>query len=184
MRQAIGWTRGEGVAKEFAIAVGSYAMTLPILAVGLLITLVLISAMGVFGGNLQSAFPGGVGPAHPIIAELAQRDLGLFLQILLVGSIAAPIVEETFFRGVLFQHLVHGTRFLGFGASVTFATLLNAFVFAIIHPQGVAAVPALASLAAGFSLTRAWRGSVLPSIVMHGLSNGLVLTMVFLVAAD
>jgi membrane protease YdiL (CAAX protease family) len=32
-------------------------------------------------------------------------------------------------------------------------------------------------LAYAFVLLREWRGSVVPSIIVHGISNGLVLTM-------
>ncbi|NQX90464.1 MAG: CPBP family intramembrane metalloprotease, partial [Halioglobus sp.] len=56
-------------------------------------------------------------------------------------------------------------------------TLVNALIFAMIHPQGWVAIPALMSLAVAFSLMREWRGTVLPAILMHAISNGLVLSV-------
>ena len=54
--------------------------------------------------------------------------------------------------------------------------LLVAFVFAVVHPQGLVAVPVLGALAVGFALTREWRDSLIPSMVAHALNNGLVMT--------
>jgi membrane protease YdiL (CAAX protease family) len=64
-----------------------------------------------------------------------------------------------------------------------FSTVLTAFIFALIHPQGWVAIPALMGLAIGFTLAREWRGTLIPCLVMHGVSNGIVLGMVVLLAA-
>jgi membrane protease YdiL (CAAX protease family) len=131
----------------------------------------------------QPVFAPAGGPAHPIIAELGDGSALLIVQVLLLASVAAPIVEETIFRGVLYRHLRDASAGLGFVVSVLFSTLLAAFVFAVIHPQGWVAIPALMSLAVGFTLAREWRGTLIPSMVMHGVSNGLVLGMVTFVAS-
>ena len=47
------------------------------------------------------------------------------------------------------------------------------------HPQNPLAFPVLMGLAFGFGLTREWRGSLAPCMVMHALHNGLV-SLVFL----
>jgi membrane protease YdiL (CAAX protease family) len=57
---------------------------------------------------------------------------------------------------------------------------LVSFVFAAIHPQGWVAIPALMSIAVGMNLLREWRGSLIPSMVVHGLSNGIVVSMMVL----
>ena len=51
------------------------------------------------------------------------------------------------------------------------------FLFALVHPQGWLAIPALMSLAFGFAVFREWRGSLLPCMVAHGVSNGLVMLL-------
>ena len=100
--------------------------------------------------------------------------------VLLLAAVAAPIVEETMFRGVLYRHLRDATRSLGLLLSILVSATVNAFVFAVIHPQGWVAIPALMSLAYAFTLMREWRGSVIPSMIMHAVSNGLVMTLLIL----
>ena len=45
-------------------------------------------------------------------------------------------------------------------------------------------MPALMALACGFTLMREWRGTVVPSMIIHGISNGLVMTFFILLVAD
>ncbi|HEV3025798.1 MAG TPA: CPBP family intramembrane glutamic endopeptidase, partial [Pirellulales bacterium] len=87
------------------------------------------------------------------------------VQVLFVASVAAPIVEETMFRGVLHRHLRDATSLLGYAASALASATVASFVFAAIHPQGWLAVPALMALAFAFTLTREWRGTLVPSII-------------------
>jgi membrane protease YdiL (CAAX protease family) len=58
--------------------------------------------------------------------------------------------------------------------------LTSAFIFAVIHPQGWAGVPAIMALAAGFSLLRMWRQSLIAPMTAHALNNGLVCVMMLL----
>jgi len=182
VRTDIGWRAGRLAPVEPLIGLACYAMTLPILAVGVLLTLLLMFVDQALAGPQPVFAPSG-GPAHPIIAELGDGSVLLIVQVLILASVAAPIVEETMFRGVLYRHLRDASAGLGFVVSVLLSTLFAAFVFAVIHPQGWVAIPALMSLAVGFTLAREWRGTLVPSMVMHGLSNGLVLGMVTFVAS-
>jgi membrane protease YdiL (CAAX protease family) len=99
------------------------------------------------------------------------------VQLFLLASVAAPIVEETFFRGVLLTHLRSATgrwnQWLSFGL----AALVSSILFAAIHPQGLIFIPPLAGLAMGFCVGRAWQGSLIPSMVAHGVSNALVMSL-------
>jgi hypothetical protein len=36
-------------------------------------------------------------------------------------------------------------------------------------------------LATGFCILREWRGTLIPAVVMHGLSNGIVMTLLIMV---
>ena len=179
VRRDIGWTTDRLRGLEPFLGIAGYVMTLPILAVGVSIVYLLIIIQGVFAGPQPTFTPAG-GPAHPIINNLANGDLWTYIQVYLVASVAAPIVEETMFRGVLYQHLRSASRNMGLFVSVLLATLINTFVFAAIHPQGWIAIPALMSLAIGFTLMREWRGTVIPSILMHGINNGLVMTLLMI----
>jgi membrane protease YdiL (CAAX protease family) len=174
VRHDIGWTLGRKPVLEPVLGVAGYAMGLTLLAVGVILTFGLLAVDAAFAAESETFAPSG-GPSHPVIPEVAGGNLLMVLLILLLGSVAAPIVEETMFRGVLYRHLRDATAGLRTISSIAIASLLNAFVFAAIHPQGWVAVPALMSLAVAFSLAREWRGTLVPAILMHGISNGIIL---------
>src|SRR5262249_30657671 len=136
-------------------------------------------------GNLERGGGSAAGreAAHPVIGEIAHADPWTLVMILLLASVAAPIIEETFFRGVLHRHLREATGRWGTVLSVLFSGGLVSFIFAVIHPQGYLAVPVLMALAFGFTLAREHRGTLLPSMVSHGLNNGLVLMLSVLMLA-
>ena len=176
VKRDIGWHSGRSTVVEIAVGVGSYFMALPVLAVGVAITYVLMilqQALKPAGPIFQP--PGG--PAHPIIEQLTGPDWFPKIMVLALGAIAAPIVEETMFRGVLYGHLRGATRAWGILLSILFGTIVNSFIFAAVHPQGWVAIPALMSLAIAFSLVREWRGSILPPMIMHGMSNFIVMSL-------
>ncbi len=162
---------------EVLLGVPCYLAALPILAVGLGITLVLMLMAGMTSPSLADPFAPTGGPAHPIILEAASGSWASRIGLLLTASVAAPVVEEIVFRGLLYRHLRDLSRGLGFALSVSFGCLANAVIFAAIHPQGWVAIPALASLAIAFTLAREWRGSLWPPMVMHAVSNGFVMIM-------
>jgi membrane protease YdiL (CAAX protease family) len=72
---------------------------------------------------------------------------------------------------------------LGFTLSVLTSGFVVSFIFAVIHPQGLIAVPALMALAFGFAIIREWRGALVPCMVAHGINNG-ILTLVLILAAS
>jgi membrane protease YdiL (CAAX protease family) len=176
----IGWTPGRRPWLEPLLGVGGYAMTLPLLAVGVMMTLFLVFVQSLVGEPPSTFAPSG-GPAHPVILALTGDSWWPKVQVLLLGALVAPIVEETMFRGVLYRHLRGATARAGMTGSVILSTTINGFLFAAIHPQGWVAIPALMSLAYGFALMREWRDSVLPSMLMHGISNGVVISVLIAV---
>ena len=127
--------------------------------------------------------PTSAGPSHPIISTALSGSLWAWVQMIFVACVLAPLVEETMFRGALYQHL----RELGPGVSkwlrVTFSVLVSGFVFAAIHPQGWLGVPVLMSLATAFALSREWRGSLVPAMIAHGINNGMSTLMLLMFAA-
>jgi membrane protease YdiL (CAAX protease family) len=180
VRRDIGWVGGRWGVLEPAAGVAGYAMSLPMLAIGLVLMFLLAYATGaveLFQGGSQEQFQDVEGPAHPIVGSASSGDFWAFLQIYLLASVCAPIVEETVFRGALYRSLRGATGRMGGWLSVILSGGVSSFIFAAIHPQGVIAIPVLMSLAMGFALIREWRNSLIPSMVAHGLSNGLVVTM-------
>jgi len=180
VKQDIGLTQGERPWLEALTGLGGYLGALPLLATGMMATLVLLILQGLFAPE-AGPFESAAGPAHPIVLQLAGSSFWLKLQVLLLASFAAPLVEETMFRGVLYRYLRETSRRFGTVLSVLVSGGISSLLFAAIHPQGWVAIPALMALAFSFVLVREWRGSLLPAMVMHGVSNGVVMIGLFLV---
>jgi membrane protease YdiL (CAAX protease family) len=115
---------------------------------------------------------------HPVVPILPGAGLELKVTIFVLAAIIAPIVEETMFRGVFYRHLREGTRKFGGVWSFLASALLTSFIFAAIHPQGWRGIPPLMGIAMGLNLAREWRGSLIPSMIAHGINNGLVMAIV------
>lgn len=158
-RTALGWYAPSGFARELGAGVMGYLAGLPIVAVGLVITLVLVAVSG-------------ARPTHPAVEQAAQSggDVWTAARLLALGVIWAPVCEETFFRGAMYSHLRGWLRPLLSG-------LIVAVFFAALHPQGLTVVPALMSLAVVFALIREWRGSIVGSMTAHAIQNGFVMSM-------
>jgi membrane protease YdiL (CAAX protease family) len=121
-------------------------------------------------------------PNHPIVGDVLHSDWLGWLQILFVASVGAPFVEETMFRGVLYRHLREATAGRGRWRSVVVSALVAAFLFAALHPQGLLGILPLMALACGFTAAREWRGSLVPSMTVHALHNGMLTVMLILAA--
>jgi uncharacterized protein len=97
------------------------------------------------------------------------------IALFVFGAVAAPIVEEFFFRGLLYQYL--RTR-----RGVLFAAVLSSLAFALAH-----LTPRLIPPLFVMGLVLAWLveryKSVYPAVAVHALNNGVVLLIVFAVAA-
>jgi len=184
----IGWTRGKRPLIEPGFGIAGYAMSLPFLAVGAVITFVLLqlgggSPLGMLLAQAGGEFEPIQAPSHPAVEMLIEGSLTDRLVILFLACVAAPIVEETVFRGLLFRYLRESTSRLGRFRGWLVSALGSSFVFAAVHPQGLVAVPALMGLAVGFCLIREWRGSLVPCMVAHGINNFAVLALLLLVTA-
>jgi membrane protease YdiL (CAAX protease family) len=116
-------------------------------------------------------------PINPVQFDsmMAQNNVDRLL-LLLVTAVAAPIVEELMFRGVLYPALKNSWGRIG-GAA------FSAAVFAIVHPTIPDGFLPIMLLGFAFALTYERRGSLLPNNVMHGIHNGLILLTVFFLFA-
>ncbi|MDG2292340.1 MAG: CPBP family intramembrane metalloprotease [Phycisphaerales bacterium] len=175
VRTSIGWTRGAGLWKECGLGICGWFMTLPLLGIGVLIMLLLMVITS--GSGQGTGFEPISQPVHPIITAVAEGDVWIMLQVYFVAAMVAPFLEETVFRGLLYRQLRSASRAWSTVGSIAMSALVVSVVFAALHPQGVLAIPALAALATGMTLMREWRGSLLASIVMHALNNGLMITL-------
>ncbi|NLN75823.1 MAG: CPBP family intramembrane metalloprotease [Armatimonadetes bacterium] len=113
-------------------------------------------------------FPTPEQPFGEIISGGGAAQIAL---VFLAASVVAPIVEETFYRGVLYS--AFRSRMGVWGSAVICSAL-----FAVIHPLPGGLLPIFA-LAMVLAVLRERAGSLLPCIVCHCLYNttGLLVNM-------
>lgn len=164
----IGLVRGR-FGLEILAGIVTYAAAIPLLLVGAICFAVLSVLYSlVFGAPPE--------PSHPIQDSFGTGATGIVL-IYLLACVAAPIVEETMFRGVLYRYLRDLSRRWMWFWSFLVSALISSFIFAVIHPQGILFVPVLGALAVAFCIGREWRGSLIAPMVAHGLSNSVIVTL-------
>ena len=161
LRRGLGWSRGRGLPIEIGSGLVGYVAGMPILAAGLAMSFLLVQVV-------ESP------PYHPIVDWIREAGLGGRLTVYALACVWAPLVEESVFRGHFF-HYLRGRM------SVAASVLIQALVFAAIHPQGLAGIPVLAALASVLALIREWRGSLVASITVHALHNALAVTLLVVV---
>ncbi len=177
VRQDIGWTCKNPL-KEIGAGIVSYLALLPLIGGFLIIVgIVMSQTMQSQSEGFESTEVGG----HPIQDQIASGDYTIWLSVVLLAVVAAPIVEETMFRGVFYRYLKDASSFRRFWGSVAFASCVNGIVFASLHPQGLIGIPLLTTLAIGMSLARQWRDSLIASMTMHAINNGMITCLMFAV---
>jgi membrane protease YdiL (CAAX protease family) len=179
MRSAIGLTTGRGLLQEIAAGVATYVMTLPLVGIGLLVTILIMMLAKKLPG-IDSGGPEDSAPSHPIVPMLVGAHWSVKLTIFVLASVIAPLVEEIMFRGLLYRHLREATGRIGGFLSFFISTAIVSFVFAAIHPQGWMGIPPLMAIAFGLTIAREWRSSLISCIVAHSINNTLMLTLVLL----
>lgn len=171
VRAEVGLTWGRRPWLEPFLGVFTYLSCLPLMSIGLLLTILLMKAPAWFLGDKEPVAP----PYHPIAEGIGQADWWQLLQLVFLASVVAPIVEETVFRGLLYRHLREATgKWAAVGSMLVSATVVS-FLFAVIHPQGWLGIPVLMSIAYGLTIAREWRGTLLPAMIAHGLNNFIAL---------
>lgn len=177
LREDIGWTAKEGFVDIFVSPINYIAGT-PLMFCGMICVIVLTMVASLFVA--EKPFGTGVAAGHPIQDVFAGGEWFGIATMIFMACIAAPIVEETMFRGVLYRHLRELSANWARWGSVIFSAVFNGLIFAAIHPQGFVAIPLLTCLAISFSLTREWRDSLIAPMIMHGINNGAVTAMMLL----
>jgi membrane protease YdiL (CAAX protease family) len=152
-RVALGWYSGKGWLWECAAGIAGYLACLPFVAIGLVITLILVRVTGVI--------------PRDAVTPLLQGNVVVLYGL---ACVFAPVIEETMFRGALFHHL-RGRW--GWAPSA----VVVSFLFAMVHPQGWVSVPALGSIAMALAALREWRGSIIASMTAHAFNNFIVITL-------
>ncbi len=176
LREDMGWTTGRGLARECLFGLGCYAMAIPLI----LITVVLTSlAVGLAGAPGES---GGM-PVHPIAIWLAEASWWQMVQVIFLACVVAPVVEEIMFRGLLYRHLREASDSPRVWPSVVFSAVVTSVLFAVLHPQGLPAVPGIVGIALALAFMREWRDTLAPAIVAHALNNGVIMLVLIALLA-
>jgi membrane protease YdiL (CAAX protease family) len=150
---ALGLQAGKGILREMVAGLLGWLACLPLLFLGMMAASWIVKLTG-------------VSPEHPI-TDAFSGSLGVKMSAVILAVVWAPISEEMMFRGLLFPGLSAWLRSV-------FGALGGAFIFAVIHPQGWAGVPAIMALAMAFSLLRMWRQSLIAPMTAHALNNGIL----------
>jgi CAAX protease family protein len=112
---------------------------------------------------------------HPVPGNTRQlfvqhpHGAGILVLALLVTAVAAPLCEETFFRGMLF-------RLLRARGPLWAAVLLSAIAFGLAHASpaiSLALLPVFTYMGIVLALTYAWTGSLTSSVLLHALNNAV-----------
>ncbi len=114
----------------------------------------LLDALGLGGLSDQQQLPDRAFESPALIAVVGILALG-----------AAPLCEETFFRGFVFRGLLHRWRF-------PLAALASGFLFALAHIYPVLYVP-FALIGALFAFGYFYSGSLWVPMAAHLLFNGI-----------
>ena len=147
------------------------------LALGLLVLQLVVLAGARAVPGLQDAEPANAG------AVVDARGLTLVL-LALVAVVAAPLVEEVVFRGMLLRW---GTRVAGFWV----AALATSVLFGLLHVpggEGGSASRVLLAVLTGLlglvgALVVRWTDRLAPSVALHATRNGIAVGLIVLVQA-
>ncbi|MCQ9208528.1 MAG: CPBP family intramembrane metalloprotease [Omnitrophica bacterium] len=152
----------KGATKTIFLAVLSYIAFLPIL-IFILLLLVLLAAVFDYQPPQQTLFK----------VFLREERTGFLIYATMMIVILGPIVEEVFFRGFAYTAIRKKWGILR-------ARAITAVVFAGLHGTLIGFLPITAL---GFLLAYMYEktGSLISSITIHILHNGLMLSFLFLV---
>lgn len=163
-RGAVGWTAPNGVFREILAGVAGYFAGVPILVMGMIVTVLLTFASAAIFGEPESP------PSNPILEMLQSADFVTIILLVTLATIWAPIAEETLFRGAVYRHL-RGR------AGVLVCAVATAFLFAFMHSYGPLMVGPLIALGVTFALIREWRGSIIGAMTAHCLHNATIMCL-------
>ncbi len=144
--------------RQILVGLGAYTANFPLIV----ITAIFVAAVT---APFKDVLPQ---PTHPINEMMSGSSPWPMIFAGMTAVLLAPLLEEVVFRALFFPALARVITPLA-------ACLIQGFVFAAIHPQGLPAIPMLMVIGVMGSVI-AWKeGSILPAMVMHAAHNGTIL---------
>jgi membrane protease YdiL (CAAX protease family) len=169
-RRDVGLHAGAGFWREVWAGVWGYFAALPLLALAIGITFVIVVVRAIFERLLSPGGDPGL-PYNPIAELINNGSPGVIAMLFILATVWAPLVEETIFRGCLFRHL--RSRFNLFAAAA-----ISALFFGFMHGYNVLLLLPVITIGFTFALMREWRGSLIAPMTAHCMHNATALTVV------
>lgn len=151
------------------VGVGRVLLAIPLVFGLMIATFAVLTVTNAVVGDVPTAQE-QVAPGE---TTLVTADL---VWLLLAGAVAAPIVEEFYFRGLLFPYLRARK-------GVTYAVIASSALFAVLHfvPP---LIPALFVFGVVQALVVYRLRSIYPAIALHALNNAILLVAVYMSLAE
>ena len=111
---------------------------------------------------------------HPVTHLFGAAHGGAFVLIALMTAVGAPLVEESFFRGVLYRGLVLPWRERWGRRGVALATMTSGLLFGLAHGELVQ-LPGLVAVGVVLAVVYERTSRLLPSVLVHVGFNSLTL---------
>lgn len=112
-------------------------------------------------------------PVNPVVPWLTAGNSTVIVFVVLLATVLAPVFEEIFFRGALYNGLRARMTVAG-------AVILSSAAFALIHPFPGSFLSIFA-IATVFAVLYEIRGSLVPPMVAHAINNTVMFLMVYLI---
>lgn len=121
--------------------------------------------LGIAMGITLWLFPQLSRNTNPFIEAAASAPTSVLLWVMLIGAcVIAPLCEELFFRGMLFQ-------FLKQYVDVRSAILLQGLLFGFGHTFGTLHAVMASFLGISFAIVYEWRKTIVAPVCLHVLQN-------------
>lgn len=104
--------------------------------------------------------------------EAVQQNITVFTVLIafISAAVISPIYEEIFYRGFVYRWLRTRVGWIG-------AVLLSSMIFTIVHIPTYNAMPVNFFSGIIFALAYERTGSIWPSVIIHGLTNGIMVLL-------
>ena len=144
--------------KWFKMGIGAYCVTIPLVFIGAMLT-------KLFANQSVSD--------NPIVYWIRDGKISM-AWIIILAVVAAPVVEEIAFRGLLYTSL--RKQFNKWSAAI-----ISASIFSLIHPTIPYTLLPIFMLGMVFAIVREESNSIYPGMIAHALNNGMSLLIFSLI---